>query len=436
MSANRAQDATQTFAIGENSCGSKAYQANVPNAQTLPFATTFGRIFDMTPPAMLIAEREFRVYVRTLSFWLALALMPLFMAGVTIITSARPPATPVSVHSANPQLDRSLAKAFAEATRLEGRQLKRVASGARFYVDAEQRDDRTIALRFSSRFPLSALGRALIARTLESDWATNRLAAVGASQAPAAVHESDDVDPPSAPNRGMLSRFATVMILWLTLTGSLGMLLQAAVRERANRSLEGLLAAAQPWEIMVGKLAGVGAVSLLILGVWLGSVGGMSALMSASSGPMPQLLKNFSDPMNLLRVTIIYVLAYSFYGAVTVGLGAAARDVTVAQTFARPMFGILLIVLFVTLSGLWQVYPLWLVYLPPFAPFILLMHEAKDYSFVCQAVSLGLLILLTALAGWLAIGRFTLSGAQIGPWKIRETVSVWVALSGSRVVKT
>ena len=51
---------------------------------------------------------------------------------------------------------------------------------------------------------------------------------------------------------------------------TLRMLLQAIVRERSHRSLEGLLASTRPQEIIFGKLLGVGLLSILVLGAWLG----------------------------------------------------------------------------------------------------------------------------------------------------------------------
>src|SRR6185369_15481455 len=127
------------------------------------------------------------------------------------------------------------------------------------------------------------------------------------------------------PDAAAAARFLSMLILWLTLTGSLGMLLQTVVRERATRALESLLAAATPRQIMIGKLLGVGSVSLLILVSWLGSTAALS-LIAPGSGLAPAIIAELARPELLLRAAVIYCLAYAFYGSITVALGAMARD--------------------------------------------------------------------------------------------------------------
>ena len=153
------------------------------------------------------------------------------------------------------------------------------------------------------------------------------------------------------PDVAMLSRLVAMMMLWLTLTGSLGMLLQAVVRERANRALESLLAAAQGWEIVTGKMLGVGAVSLLVLASWLGSAAAFSLFCHRRREWCPPYLASLAQPLTLLRDGLIYICAFAFYGAITVALGAMARDSAAAQNLVRPMFVLLLAAFFVALDG-------------------------------------------------------------------------------------
>ena len=241
----------------------------------------------MAAPAFLIAEREFRTYVATLSFWIALAIGPILMAGMLMAgTGGGAPATiTISASSkgspGDVQLVWSAARALVEAGRIERKHYQMVTTNARYSVVLEHHGAERIALRFSNGFPLSVAGRWLVGRTIERDAALARLAASSDGSSSLAVRADGN---PSGPDERALSRFALVMIFWLTLTGSLGMLLQAVVRERANRALEGLLAAARPWEIMAGKLAGVGAVSGLVLCAWLGGAAALSRIRAFRHG--------------------------------------------------------------------------------------------------------------------------------------------------------
>jgi ABC-type Na+ efflux pump permease subunit len=308
----------------------------------------------------LIAGREFRAYAMTTSFWIALVIGPLLMAGGLLATARGPTA-----HRAPPAATLTLAPDAAGGT----------------------------SALFSPGFPRSAQGEVL--RVLQEDGAVRgpvHLAAPKAKADPAA-----------------LRRFAMVMMLWMTLIGSLGMLLQAVVRERANRALESLLAAAQPIEIVLGKLVGVGAVSLLVMASWLGASAALGALVPASGGAVASLLQGFTNPAMLAQGASVYVLAFAFYGLTTIAVGALARDNTAAQNLARPMFAVLLTVFFTSMASALGAHGLsWLVYLPPFTPFMLLM-QPQPLSVVVTA--LAVLAGAAMLAGWCAVRALGLTPA-------------------------
>lgn len=305
----------------------------------------------MTAPIWLIAAREFRTYVATTSFWVALALGPLLMGGGLLLMASLPKAP-----------------ASASLTLVAG--------------------EKQIQAVFSDNFPLSEVARREVAGVIAREGRLSRPIAVSA--------------PPKAQlNAAGLSRFALVLLLWLTLVGSLGMLLQAVVRERANRALESLLAAARPLDIVLGKLAGVGAVSALVLGAWLGSAAGLGAIAPEAGGAASVLLRGFADPLTLARAGVIYVFGFAFYGLATVAIGAMARDNADAQNLARPLFAVLLTVFFTAMAmapgggGL-----AWLVYVPPFTPFALLMSPQPANV---ELVAFGLLIAATLGAGFWAV---------------------------------
>jgi len=360
----------------------------------------------------LIAEREFRTYAATASFWIALAVGPLAIAGAAALTSVASAPVPIAVHAEEPTLVLSAATALADAARAEERRFVLAQAETRNSLSLVRAAGGEVRARFSDGFPLSPSGRALVVRTLERDEAVRRLAVAGAPPIAGLASEEIVSRSPTGPDAGSLSRFALMMILWLTLTGSLGMLLQAVVRERANRALESLLAAARPWEIVAGKLAGVGAVSALVLAVWLGAAAGLAGLGASGDGRVQGVFASLAAPATLVRAGFLYVLTYSLYGLVTVALGSMARDVAEAQNYSRPMFAVLLVAFFGALTSIsGDVTGLaWLLYVPPFAPFVLLLHAPEDISATSQLCAVGLTLAATAVAGRLATGCLTLSG--------------------------
>ena len=356
----------------------------------------------MTAPIWLIAEREIRTYVATASFWAALAIGPL-AAGAMLIHGGGHQAIAVSVQSQDKELARSASAAVQEAADLEGRRLAIGGHGERLVLTP--RGAGRLSATFGAQFPLSNVGRALVERTLERDAARHTTNAM-----PLVVH--DDSVAPRGPGVAAISRFALVCILWLTLTGSLGMLLQAVVRERANRALEGLLAAARPWDIVIGKLSGVGAVSLIVLAAWLASAACLSALMP-SGGVAAIILAKLAAPATLLRAALIYLLAYAFYGSITIALGAMARDVAAAQNLSRPMFVVLVIAFFVAMASASSQAAAWLVYVPAFSPFLMLLSAPELIPTLTQLVLLAILLACSIAAASFAAGRLSIQRSSI-----------------------
>jgi ABC-2 type transport system permease protein len=365
----------------------------------------------MSTPAWLIAEREFRTYVATSSFWVALAVGPLAIGGGLALIGNGPAPISISVSASDPALAQSATTALEEAARAEGLHYSVSPAGPQSkHLVLVREADSLVEARFSADFPLSLSGRTLIARILERDGARAQLPMGGDKTRPLTVREKIEASSVSGSDPGQLSRFALVMILWLTLTGSLGMLLQAVVRERANRTLESLLAAARPWQIVIGKLAGVGAVSALLLAVWLASAFGFAVLESARGGFAQSLFSSLVAPSMLVRAAVIYLSAYIFYGLVTIALGSGARDVAAAQNLSRPMFVVLLMAFLValaTVSGAASRLA-WLLYVPPFTPFLLLLRAPGEFSGASQFGAMGLMLVATGAAGWLALNRLTL----------------------------
>ncbi len=361
----------------------------------------------MTSPVFLIAAREFRTYVATVSFWVALAIGPMLMAGLLILAGHGPAITPVRLICADSTLQKAARVALADTTKLEDRSLAFVQDERAPGVRIDLIPSGKVDVRFDANFPLTQSGRALVALRIEHD-----LSRAGSSRTAPIVHLRAMDAGPSRVDIAALSRFGVMTVLWLALTGSLGMLLQAIARERSNRSLESLLAAVSPWQLAAGKLLGVGAVSALVLFVWLGSASPLAVLALGHGSLGSPLLSAFASPGGLLRALLIYAFAYAFYGFTTVAIGAAARDSASAQNFSRPMFLVLLMAFFVSLASVSGVAtnPSWLVYIPPFTPFVLLLKSPDEYPLSIEVTALVLLFLSTAFAAHLAVARITVTG--------------------------
>jgi ABC-type Na+ efflux pump permease subunit len=353
----------------------------------------------------LIARREVVAYASVPSFWAALLMGPLLMAlaalgaGQLGAVPARPSVTPLAVVAADPALANAAIQALNAAAGLEHRALavRRTAEpgdakttlrlaatpagGVELQVEGERLSDLTLAL---------------LLRDLATAHAD--LTRVTIAQPPPPPAAADDA--------GRFTRFSTTLLLWLVLVGSLGMLLQAIVRERSNRTLESLLAAVRPSEIVLGKLAGIGALSTLVIAVWLagGALVAASPLGRATPGA-DLLLRGFGDPAGLVVAGGLFVLAFVMYGSAMIALGALARDVPAAQNLSRPVFGVLLAAFFIAVGQLVGMggggLPT-LAMFPPFAPFVLILARPGSIGALHATVAVAGMAASTLACMWLA----------------------------------
>src|SRR5690242_15127556 len=131
----------------------------------------------MTAPVWLIAEREFRTYVATLSFWAALAVGPLAMGAGLLLSENLHGAAPamVEVMGSDARVKQAVEAAVREAALSESRPLRFGSGGTRVTISARRQD--LLDLDFASGFPLSPAARLLVARTLEREAAQRMVGA-------------------------------------------------------------------------------------------------------------------------------------------------------------------------------------------------------------------------------------------------------------------
>lgn len=105
------------------------------------------------------------------------------------------------------------------------------------------------------------------------------------------------------------------MLMFISLMGSAGYLMQAVATEKENKVFEVLLASANPDEILTGKLIGLGAAGLIQVAVWfsMAGVGGLAtaALMTVSGIEIPWLAMALGF--------VYFVLGYLLVGTLIIG---------------------------------------------------------------------------------------------------------------------
>lgn len=157
--------------------------------------------------------------------------------------------------------------------------------------------------------------------------------------------------------------------------------MSSVLEEKSNRIMEVLVSSLSPFELMLGKILGVGAVGLVQLGIWAGTamvlttyrvqVAGLLGAPPASVAtlPIPTV-----TPAMLTVFLVFFVLGFLLYSAAYAAVGSMCSSQQETQQAQMPItlfvaFGF--ITMFSLLGdpngSLAQV----LSYVPPFAPFVI-----------------------------------------------------------------
>lgn len=131
-----------------------------------------------------------------------------------------------------------------------------------------------------------------------------------------------------------LTSFVFIMILYMTIL-LWGIAVQRSIiEEKNNRVVEVLLSSLKPFDLMAGKIIGVGAVGLTQYALW-----GIFALAissyALSSGQFAQYLT--FEPATLAFFILFFVLGFLFYSTLFAGIGAICNTDQEAQQLQTPI---------------------------------------------------------------------------------------------------
>jgi ABC-2 type transport system permease protein len=208
--------------------------------------------------------------------------------------------------------------------------------------------------------------------------------------------------------------YAMSFILYIALLLYGIQVMNSVVEEKSSRIIEVLISSLSPFQLLLGKVLGVGAVGLLQLGIWVGTATVLTsyktqiaALVGASPGSVASLAIPTIPPMLLVVFLIFFVLGFLFYASAYAAVGSMCSSQQDAQQAQMPVTIIIAAGLFIMFSLLSEPNGSTahvLTYVPFFAPFV----TPVRFSFSSIAwwevlLSIGAmvagLLIMTALAG-------------------------------------
>ena len=231
-----------------------------------------------------------------------------------------------------------------------------------------------------------------------------------------------------------IAAFIIGLMIYITLAIYGQAIMSAVVEEKETRIAEILFSSAKPFELMMGKLVGVGLAGLTQLAIWIISalilVGVGIAQMSAAgiSISIPNI-----TPLMIAYFFIFFLLGFFIYASIFALIGAMVTSVQEGGQFSFPPIMILLIGFYFSFAVIRDPnsqLSFWVSIAPFFAPITMPVRILAETPPFWQ-IALSILINSLAIAGlvWLAARVYRVGMLMYGKRATIPEVLKWIRQS-------
>jgi ABC-2 type transport system permease protein len=145
----------------------------------------------------------------------------------------------------------------------------------------------------------------------------------------------------AAREEGQSATVAYVLALMIYMVVLLygAMMLRAAVAEKSSKTVEIILSSVRPWQLMLGKTLGVGAVGLTQIGIWL-AVAGLLLIYAAGAQAFAdvEFMQNLPVGVDTFLLFLgLFLTGYFLYGGLYASVGAIASSEQEASQLQFPV---------------------------------------------------------------------------------------------------
>jgi ABC-2 type transport system permease protein len=376
----------------------------------------------------LVAGREIRTRVASRAFVVTtlVLVVAIVVGGVLVGTLAERsmPAQTVGVTSDTAPLAPALVSAgAASGTEIEVREVNdgedQVRDGTLDALLTGSATEPRLLVRSDLSAPLS-LATGILAQQLALDREIRSLGGDPAQVAQSLARAGLDVESlepaqPVDPARAFTGMIGGILIfVAITITGQL--VAQGVVEEKTSRVVELLLATIRPWQLMAGKVLGIGAIGLAQLAL----IGGAGALSATISGALAGTAIDLTA--TVAWIVVWFVVGYVMYSLVLAALAALVSRQEDVGTVIMPVVFTMMIPYFlgVTIGVQDPTNPLItnLSLVPFFSPFLMPIRIATGtvagWELVLTLVlGLGVLPLLVWASGTVYGNAVLRTGARV-----------------------
>ena len=245
--------------------------------------------------------------------------------------------------------------------------------------------------------------------------------------------------------------FTIIIYMFILMYGA--MVMQGVMEEKTNRIFELMISAVRPFDLMMGKIIGIGMVGLTQLLIWcvltmvLVSAGGIffgaGAMQQATSmqvglqqgmAEMPAMKNLFSalDSFNFVEIGIYFILffigGYIMFASFFAAIGSAVDNPEDSQQFVTPMMLFMAFALYAGIySGQNPEGPLafWCSFIPITSPMVMMVRIPYDIPFWQIGVSLVLLYASALFFVWVSAKIYRVGILMYGKKPSLKEIARW-----------
>lgn len=201
---------------------------------------------------------------------------------------------------------------------------------------------------------------------------------------------------------------ALVYLLLVTVMTTGSMMLQGVIEERSNKLLESILAAIRPADLMYGKLIGLGAIGLTILGVWVGAAVGAALAVQGMVADIVKPSLSAIEPWMFGAMLFYFLAGYLIISMLYLAIGALSNSLQDAQSYLMPVIMLIMLpVIFMMVSVIQQpngVFPAIMSWIPLYTPFAMLARLGAGVS-VIEVLGTGAMLAAFVVVEMILLGR-------------------------------
>ena len=216
--------------------------------------------------------------------------------------------------------------------------------------------------------------------------------------------------------------FFFMYLIFLGIFANGQQLMTSIIEEKSSRIIEVLLSAASPFELMTGKIIGLCAVSITVIGIW--------AIMAYSAARWAGINIDITAIQVLLCV-IYYILGFVLLGSVMAGIGSVCNTLKDAQNMMMPITIIVIIPMmsfYVIIQNPDGIYARVLSFFPPITSMVMVLRLSAGSSagFLEIFSTIAVLIVSVIFVIWLAAKVFRTGILMYGKKPSLREVARWL----------